>query len=630
MATYIEFSHYPAWDGNAITLSTLASDGEYSFQIGRCTGIAVGLVPAGQPSGGDYSRQTHTLYFDSTNVRAAERGTFVSPATRWHPGDTFRIRRVGRTVAYYQNAALLYSSYLDSVGEVALDAAIFARDDQVLDVALTALPGLASGEADLPPIAGSGHGGDIAAGRGSTGWSVQAAEIVSTASVALALPAFAGSGHGGDIAAGRGAWGNFISSAQALARPDYGSGYGRVGLVGFGREVALAPGAADLDLPALAGFGWDAADLAVGRGRFGPVGYGVGEGGGAGFFLLALPPLFGGDWTTVQAELSWLDAAIAFGASASGWSVEVELPALQGAIAVGRADGVAELPALAASLDLAIHAPWSVSATLPALDGAVALALHRAWRAEVGLPALQAEVAIGRADGAFELPALAASLDLAIHAPWSVSATLPSPEGLVEVTVRRSWAVQATLPAPEAALSAGWAIAAVLSAPIARPAIAPLSPDETTYAVNLDSGAITRLQIGTYSRMATAHGKLYALRDGKLYRLDGETDGGAPIAAHARFAPQTFDTTRHKRLFAVYLSVRQTARAVIETIADEQVAWRYRSAPELPGPYATLISRIGRAKPFITLGLVVRNQNGGPLDLGGFTLPARALPGGTR
>ena len=45
---------------------------------------------------------------------------------------------------------------------------------------------------------------------------------------------------------------------------------------------------------------------------------------------------------------------------------------------------------------------------------------------------------------------------------------------------------------------------------------------ETTYAVNLTTGAVTTLLLGGFDKLMTAHGRLYGLKNGELTRLEGD------------------------------------------------------------------------------------------------------------
>lgn len=141
---------------------------------------------------------------------------------------------------------------------------------------------------------------------------------------------------------------------------------------------------------------------------------------------------------------------------------------------------------------------------------------------------------------------------------------------------------------------------------------------ETTYAINLSSGAVTQLILGEFTKLVTAHGRLYGLRsDGSLVYLDGDDDEGVAIPAEIRLAPQTFGTNRPKRMSAVYLSSREDDGMYLDVIADEVAEWRYQTATDAAPAFGTHRIKTGRGIKFHTAGLRIKNRTGGRLDIGG-------------
>jgi hypothetical protein len=145
----------------------------------------------------------------------------------------------------------------------------------------------------------------------------------------------------------------------------------------------------------------------------------------------------------------------------------------------------------------------------------------------------------------------------------------------------------------------------------------------TTYAVNLNTGAVTQLLIGAFDKLVIAHGRLYGLQGTTLYRLEGENDGlddeDEPIAIPAtiRFAQQTFGVNQVKRMSDIYLSTREDDGMTLTVIADETTAWSYQTATDKAPAYGTHKVKTGRGVAFHTAGLVVQNRSGGKLDIGG-------------
>ncbi len=149
---------------------------------------------------------------------------------------------------------------------------------------------------------------------------------------------------------------------------------------------------------------------------------------------------------------------------------------------------------------------------------------------------------------------------------------------------------------------------------------------ETTYAINLSTGAVTQLLLGAFDKLVTAHGRLYGLRDGALIRLDGDDDSGTAIAATIRFAPQQFGTYLAKRLDGVvYLNTREDDGVTLMLVQDETSSWTYQTSTDASPGMGTHRVKVGRGITFHSLGLVLENRDGGRLDVGGMEIPVYPL-----
>jgi hypothetical protein len=149
---------------------------------------------------------------------------------------------------------------------------------------------------------------------------------------------------------------------------------------------------------------------------------------------------------------------------------------------------------------------------------------------------------------------------------------------------------------------------------------------ETTYAVNLSTGAVTQLTLGRFVKLVTAHGRLYGLQaDGQLVKLDEDTDHGTPIPATVRFAPQQFGTLQAKRVSDVYLNSREDDGLNLTLFPDETAQWRYQTPTDRAPALGTHKVKVGRGVTFHSLGLFVQNRNGGRLDVGGMELLVQPL-----
>jgi hypothetical protein len=145
---------------------------------------------------------------------------------------------------------------------------------------------------------------------------------------------------------------------------------------------------------------------------------------------------------------------------------------------------------------------------------------------------------------------------------------------------------------------------------------------ETTYAINLSTGAVTQLLLGAFDKLVTAHGKLYGLRDGALIYLGGDTDQGTEIPVTIRFAPQQFGTNLAKRIDGqVYLNTRENDGVTLTIIEDETESWQYQTNTDAAPAMGTHRVKVGRGITFHSLGLTVQNRAGGRLDIGGLEIP---------
>jgi hypothetical protein len=230
------------------------------------------------------------------------------------------------------------------------------------------------------------------------------------------------------------------------------------------------------------------------------------------------------------------------------------------------------------------------------------------------------------------LKAPVATLTATATASGIARATLEAPAATLTATATTYGIARAVLEAPVAVLYAGDGNRARLEAPVAvlsafathrgTPAEAAA---ETTYAVNLTTGAVTQLLLGGSDKLVCAHGRLYGLKSGALTRLEGEVDGtSTPVPATVRFAPQTFGPARVKRMDAVYLEGRAPDGVTLEVVADETAARRYQIAGDARTPYGTRRIKVGKGVQFHSAGLVLRNRAGGEMDVGGMEL--RVVP----
>jgi hypothetical protein len=208
------------------------------------------------------------------------------------------------------------------------------------------------------------------------------------------------------------------------------------------------------------------------------------------------------------------------------------------------------------------------------------------------------------------------------HLAWA-ALTIPAPELIVTGKVGTIATVLFTLPVPtfESTVLVGSIANVVLTLPaIILTANNNAVVNETTYAINLNTGAVTSLFLGEITRLVSAHGKLYGLKGTELIRLGGESDGDEDIQTTVRFASQTFDTNVTKRMSAVYVSGRENDGIILDIVEDEKTTWSYQTDTDHSQAFGTHRVKVGRGIKFHTAGLIIKNRNGGKLDIGSIEL----------
>lgn len=147
-----------------------------------------------------------------------------------------------------------------------------------------------------------------------------------------------------------------------------------------------------------------------------------------------------------------------------------------------------------------------------------------------------------------------------------------------------------------------------------------------TYAVNLNTGAVTQFKNCSFDRLVRAHGVLYGLKDGNVYRFGGDQDpNSTPINASVRFAPQGFETGMKKRLIDTYLFSRIPGALRVLPIYDETEQLAYSSLGYERDGLINHKVKVGKGNAFHTLGLVVENTDGGTFDVGALRLNVQTL-----
>lgn len=278
-------------------------------------------------------------------------------------------------------------------------------------------------------------------------------------------------------------------------------------------------------------------------------------------------------------------------------------------------------PIMAASVTTQVIGRGVFVAPMPVIVATVTMGSVGRLVATIPLPILTAR---GGGGAVMTVPRPTLVVTALVGGVIQVRATLPLPTLTATAVVGTVGHMQATMPSLIFAARSGGRLVATLPWPllVAQGGIANAALEETTYAINLATGAITTLALGAVSKLVTAFGRLYILQpDGSLACLD---QADAAVDAQIRFAQQDFSTNFLKRLAEVYLSTRQTDGLQVELIADEQETWRYQ-APATDESYHTTKVSVGKGVKFHTAGLIVRNHNGGRLAIGSLEMPVQIL-----
>lgn len=128
------------WDGSAISVDSLAADGQYEFSVDRnAVGVVTGLNDNNIGSG--YIEIPFGIYFRTGQAVVLERGQTKSATVAYLTSDRFTITRVGGAVKYWQNGTLLHTSEFTSSGVVRADASLYFGNDTIIDPELAATVG---------------------------------------------------------------------------------------------------------------------------------------------------------------------------------------------------------------------------------------------------------------------------------------------------------------------------------------------------------------------------------------------------------------------------------------------------------------------------------------------------------
>jgi hypothetical protein len=620
MAWVRKVTQYPSWTAGARSIATLTGDGEFTFHAGPAVGIVAGLNDNDQS--GDYQEISHGFYISNSYLKVIESGVLK---TTWYNYNSFyelAIQRVGGVVSYLLDGSIIYTSDVLSYETVFFDCSLYADGDTITDLTCTETfnPSPNPLGLSLSPLICFGTEVDCV-GRGllsPLALNATAFEQTYDGSTYLALSPLIGrgseSGNFGRASLSPLAVNGAVDGEEII--PDYNFGAIYLNPL-FASGVVADVTSASLSLSPLDAFGTQTTD-GIGFGLLEPLSM-YGDILVDNNFLIFLPTFTGyADYNDTILTIPAPEIDIAGTVYSSAITAVIPAPTLT---LYGGATTGFEIPSPVLTAAGTVQNLARVEFEIPALTlTATGLTgLMASFAATIPEPEIQM---YGGGTVDFTIPALEATSAGTVNALATVAFEIPALELAATGTVGSVAKISVEIPALELYAGLGnrveFEIPALILSAVASPAN---TADETTYAINLTTGAVTQLLLGGFDKLVTAHGRLYGLKSGALTRLEGNVDGTVTtIPATIRFAPQTFGSNAVKRMSDVYWSTREADGITMELVADERTVWRYQTPTDTAPAYGTHKIKTGRGVSFHTAGLTVRNRNGGALDIGGVEL----------
>jgi len=621
MAWVSKVTQYPGWTAGARSIAVLTGDGEFTFHAGPAIGIVAGLNDNDQSGG--YKEISHGFYIhESAYVKVIESGVLKTTLNNYNSFYELKISRIGRVVYYFIDNVLIYTSDVLSYETVFFDCSLYADGDTILDLTCTETfnPSPNPLGLSLAPLIGFGTSVDCV-GRGllsPLALNATAFEQTYDGSTYLGLSPLIGRGSE------RGNFGRVLLSPLAADGavngeeiiPNYNFGAIYLNPL-FASGVVADVTSAALSLLPLDAFGTQTTD-GVGFGLLEPLSM-YADILVDNNFLIFLPTFTGyADYNDTILTIPAPEISIVGSVYSSAITAVIPAPTLT--LYSGATTGF-EIPSpvLATAGTVQNLARVEFEIPSPTMTATGFSGLMASFAATIPEPEIQM---YGGGAIALTIPALEATSAGTVNALATVAFEIPALELAAAGAVGGVATISVEIPALELYAGLGnrveFEIPALILSAVAIPAN---TTDETTYAINLTTGAVTQLLLGGFDKLVTAHGRLYGLKNGALTRLEGDVDGAVTtIPATIRFAPQTFGTNAVKRMSDVYWSTREADGITMELVADERTAWRYQTPTDTAPAYGTHKIKVGRGVSFHTAGLTVRNRNGGALDIGGVEL----------
>ena len=118
------------WNSGAISGAAISGDCDFVLSVNPSSiGVVAGINRSNNGVG--YKEIEHGLYFSRGKATVYESGSAKTSAFYFVSGDSFTVRRSGRTVSYLKNSTTIYTSLVDSSGIVFADSSLYMGGDTI-------------------------------------------------------------------------------------------------------------------------------------------------------------------------------------------------------------------------------------------------------------------------------------------------------------------------------------------------------------------------------------------------------------------------------------------------------------------------------------------------------------------
>lgn len=149
------------------------------------------------------------------------------------------------------------------------------------------------------------------------------------------------------------------------------------------------------------------------------------------------------------------------------------------------------------------------------------------------------------------------------------------------------------------------------------------SAQNTTWAINAETGASTRYEGYDYNSFAEINGRYYGAKSDGIYLLNGNDDNGEPIDARVGFGKQDFGTSAHKTVSNAYIGVASEGNLFMTvTVGDNEYTYPTRNYGE---NLATQRADLGRGLKANYIEFELHNCDGEDFELSSVEFVAASL-----